>query len=103
MRRLSIDAERMQAQGQVIRGEIENLLLNLQFQDRVSQISGVVENDMARLNQTLRAAEQLPPTEQWMQGLQTQYTTHEQRDMHAGTSPVRAAAAAPKSDTVEFF
>lgn len=103
MRQLSVDTERMQAQGHVIRGEIENLLLHLQFQDRVSQISGVVENDMSRLRTTLQASTAVPLAEEWMQGLQTQYTTLEQRDMHQAASPARAAAAAPKSDAVEFF
>jgi methyl-accepting chemotaxis protein len=103
VRELAANAEAMRGQGNVIRGDIENLLLNLQFQDRVSQISSAVENDMARLNQVIATAELLPPPEQWMQGLQTLYTTNEQRDMHDRGATAHAAPAAPKSDTVDFF
>ena len=62
------------AQGNVIRDDIENLLLNLQFQDRVSQIIGVVDGDIARLQATLATGGALPTPEQWLQQLRSHYT-----------------------------
>lgn len=44
------EASRMRAQGNVIRTEVENLLVNLQFQDRGSQILALVNGDISRLH-----------------------------------------------------
>ncbi|MBC7604149.1 MAG: hypothetical protein H7255_16010 [Ramlibacter sp.] len=97
VREISADAETMREQGGAIREEVERLMLNLQFQDRVSQIMGVVEQDMSLLHEATAANDELPPTAQWLDALQGRYTMDAQRADHAGGS---AQAA---SGSVDFF
>ena len=92
--------------GSHVRDEIQDVLVNLQFQDRISQILGHVTADMQRLESTLGQAMaapegQLPPppdTRSWLAELKKTYTTHEQHSLHGG-----GAAASASSDEVTFF
>lgn len=106
--------EQMRTQGQSIRSEIESLLVAFQFQDRISQILGVVIDDIDRLNQTLANEDHAIPTpEVWLERLRSTYTMHEERDNHPvpakriATKPVRAtskvAEASATDDEVTFF
>lgn len=88
---MAADAQRMRAQAGVIRGDIERLLLNLQFQDRISQIISVVDGDMHRLLQLLEEGQALPDPQAWLQELQQHYTTREQRRPHAAAAWAAAA------------
>lgn len=105
VRLLSDSAAVMRTQGAVIRSDVEELLVALQFQDRVSQIIVVLGDDMTRL-QTAILDEQtsLPSADQWMRELAGTYTMDEERNVHA---PVRAKspaiAATPAEDEVTFF
>ncbi len=100
VRDLGNDAEAMREKGTVIRADTENLLVNLQFQDRVSQIISVIDGDMARLQDTVATDEaELPTGEQWLAELSTRYTMHDQRV----STPAAASAAAAASDDVVFF
>jgi methyl-accepting chemotaxis protein len=73
-------AEQMRHHGNIIRNDVENLLVALQFQDRISQILDVVMTDINKLQQTVGqiAEEELPSTEQWLQDLQSTYTMEEE-------------------------
>jgi methyl-accepting chemotaxis protein len=73
-----------------IRTDIEDSLVQLQFQDRVSQI-------MAQLSSAMRDSGALPVDGQ-LDAMKTQYTTDEQRRIHEGLD---AEVVAPQSAT--FF
>ena len=103
---LADGSEAMRAQGNVIRSDIENLMVNLQFQDRVSQILSVVDQDISRLIETVDADQGLPAPDAWLARLKASYTTMEQHQSHA--SPAKAAsapspAAAPAAEETVFF
>jgi methyl-accepting chemotaxis protein len=74
-----------------IHEEINDILVQLQFQDRVSQILGHVMRDMDKLEQQLglalqAAAGQRPAAdiERWLRELKQTYTTQEQHVLHHG-------------------
>ena len=99
VRALGTDAERMRGQGTIIRADIENLLVNLQFQDRVSQIISVIDGDIKRLRDTLDSDAAVPGADEWLTDLKRLYTMDDQHDIHAskapdGREPAQAAAAA---------
>ncbi|HNB44441.1 MAG TPA: methyl-accepting chemotaxis protein [Burkholderiaceae bacterium] len=88
------------AQGQAIRGSLENLVVGLQFQDRVSQIVSAVEQDIARLLDAIESGAALPPQQHWLQRLEQAYTMRDQRQQHRGpiaASEPPAAAPAPRA------
>ena len=73
-------AEQMRHHGNIIRNDVENLLVALQFQDRISQILDVVMTDINKLQQTVGqiGQEEMPSSEQWLQDLQSTYTMEEE-------------------------
>jgi methyl-accepting chemotaxis protein len=77
--------------------EINQLVVHLQFQDRVDQIMGHVSDDMQRLEQASGA--DLPDVAEWLQRLSGTYTTLEQRALHEGRNATSAGAAS----SVTFF
>lgn len=92
-------SQQLIAQGQAIRSSIESLVVGLQFQDRVSQMIGAIEQDMARLGAAVDAGEVPPSQSEWLQRLEQAYTMRDQRQHHGrGTHAAgRAAAAAPQA------
>lgn len=100
LRTFSGESQLMRERGLVIRGNIEQLIVGLQFQDRVSQVIGVLENEMDRLRDQVDSGEQPPTAEQWLDELHHQYTMREQRQNHA---PASASASAPTAKKVVFF
>ena len=105
VRNLGASAERMRAQGVVIRHDVENLLITLQYQDRVSQILTVVDDDMRRMLETVANGGSFAPTpEEWMDHLGGSYTMDDQRMNHFAEPGVSAAKAPVKpDDDVTFF
>jgi methyl-accepting chemotaxis protein len=106
---LGSSAENMRSQGNIIRGDVENLLVSLQYQDRVSQILDVIDGDMRRFGQSVKTRE-LPSPEQWLEELGSHYTMDEERHNHAAGKPARGRSvtvakkvAAPAPDEVTFF
>jgi methyl-accepting chemotaxis protein len=84
-----------------IGAEISEVLVALQFQDRVSQILGHVAQDMGKLQERIathdraRAAGESPVTVDagaWLEELSHTYTVPEQHVVHGGGAPVSAAA-----------
>ena len=99
-------AGHLQNENQAIGSEIEELLVALQFQDRVSQILSHISADIDRLKTSLdsqeaakqRGANPEPfDTRSWMTRLEQTYTTQEQYALHGGT------AAAAQSTEITFF
>lgn len=70
MQALSGESQTMRMRGSVIRGNVEGLLVNLQFQDRVSQMIGVLDEEMERLRDQLDRGTTLPAAEEWLADLQ---------------------------------
>lgn len=89
---LGQSAEGLRDQGRAIRSSIEQLIVGLQFQDRVNQVIGVVDGDLGRLHGTVTEGRTPPPAGQWLDELQCHYTMREQRHAHADAP----APAAPR-------
>ncbi len=71
VRKLGDTADAMNQHGMVVRSEVEQLLIAMQFQDRVSQILEGARNNMQEMEQTLQQLpEEDPPSAQdWLQAL----------------------------------
>jgi len=106
VRELSAESQAMLGQGNVIRANIEELIVSLQFQDRVNQVISVVDQDMALLRETLDTGARVPSPDEWLRALQARYTMREQRQSHratASTEPDAATAPATAAPAVFFF
>lgn len=101
---LSEDSKKMLTSGNVIRSSIEALIVGLQFQDRVNQVIGVIDNDMTRLKEVIQGGEQPPDPQQWLADLQGHYTMRDQRQSHIEAGARGPAAQSGKAETkVVFF
>ena len=90
--KMAQSTELLQAESAGIRVEIDDVLVALQFQDRVNQIFSHVQNDLEKLHAHLlewRPGQAEPyqsiDTERWLAELASTYTTQEQRRNHAGS------------------
>lgn len=101
MVRLSDSSDLLRHETKTIGEEIGEVLVALQFQDRVSQVLSHVRNDMTKLQGHLadrdrtRSAEGTPASldaAAWLADLSHTYTVPEQHVVHHG-GPARAAAA----------
>jgi methyl-accepting chemotaxis protein len=101
-------ADVLRQESQLIQGEISEVLVALQFQDRVDQMLTHVRTNQDKLSQTLDASDQqlaagaIPQpidTRAWLDALASTYTTQEQHATHGG-SQARAAAS---STEITFF
>ncbi len=81
VRKLGASADSMHQHGLVVRGEVEHLLMAMQFQDRVSQMLCGVNADMARLEVALASGgtDALPDVQEWMDSLRQTYTMEDQQ------------------------
>lgn len=92
MRVLSGESQTMRMRGSVIRGNVEELLVSLQFQDRVSQMIGVLDEEMERLRDQIDRGTALPAAEEWLADLQ-------RRDRSLASTP----CSAPAPSGVDYF
>lgn len=106
---LNDSADVMRAESQLIQSEISDVLVALQFQDRISQVLSHVRGDLDKLHQTLDASEQqladgvMPEpldTAVWLDALTSTYTMAEQYSV-LGEGP--AAQAQDSSTEITFF
>ena len=103
---LSESATLLQREGLGIRDEVTEVLINLQFQDRVSQILSQVRNNMEALLRHLREAHQSGTTvlidaPAWLAEMERSYATDEQRrNHHTGKVNVNQPA---KIQEITFF
>ncbi|KAF1045667.1 MAG: hypothetical protein GAK35_01276 [Herbaspirillum frisingense] len=81
--KLSDTVEQLEGESREVDREVCDILVNLQFQDRISQILDHVQRDIVRLHEAAAGAG-LPSPEQWLADLEKTYTTPEQRQVHAG-------------------
>jgi len=79
----------------------EQLLVDLQFQDRISQMLKPIEEDMKHLSETIQQGLQRNEfnydVQEWLQSLRTRYVMEEQRAHHDGKKPNRSTLG------VDFF
>lgn len=90
----------LEAESRSVEQEVQEVLVNLQFQDRISQILEHVTLDMQKLASLLQGQQLLPEQRAWLAELERSYTTLEQRSVHHGQ---QANAAAASSSSIEFF
>ena len=71
VRKLGDSADAMHLHGTVVRQEVEQLLMAMQFQDRVSQILEGAHSDIDRMRSTLesRSTQALPSAQEWLGSL----------------------------------
>lgn len=109
---LSDSAEVLRQESQRIQGEISDVLVALQFQDRVSQMLTHVRTDQDKLSQALEACDQnllagsraqSVDAAAWLEALAGTYTTQEQYATHGGAQLLVAASAPAGSDEITFF
>ena len=89
---LSQSSETMQHENQGIINEIEQLFVDLQFQDRISQILTHIENNLSELEQKLLEIQQDNSSttphkldiESWLEKMTNSYVMLDQRINHAG-------------------
>ncbi|MDF3933770.1 methyl-accepting chemotaxis protein [Pseudomonas citronellolis] len=89
--------ELLQQNSREVEHTVNAVLVDLQFQDRVSQIIEQVRSDMQRLGQRL-GERPLPRSGDWLRELEAGYTTLEQQRVHAGQS-----SASVEQSSITFF
>ncbi len=89
-------------ESRIVEQNVNEVLVSLQFQDRVSQILDHVHRDMEKLDGHLTHDEALPDQQQWLDALKASYTTLEQREVHSGGASTGTAASG-SSAGVDFF
>ncbi|VWX36586.1 putative Chemotaxis sensory transducer [Limnobacter sp. 130] len=101
---LVLASRRLKESGLKTQTDISNLIVSLQFQDRVNQILGLVESSILEFsNETQQVLSRDPlfkprQKSEWLSMLSTQYAMREQREIHQGSG----SASSPKQD-VTFF
>jgi methyl-accepting chemotaxis protein len=98
VRELASSSESMQRHGSELREDVAELLVALQFQDRIRQILDVVVGDIARLRTGIADQAALPCGAEWLAELGTHYTMAEEHQAHGDK-----AAARQDSDEITFF
>ncbi|MDO8699340.1 MAG: methyl-accepting chemotaxis protein [Rhodoferax sp.] len=105
---LNDSATVLRQENQLIQGEISDVLVALQFQDRVSQMLTHVRTDQDKLSQTLDESDQqlaagvMPQSidaSAWLDALASTYTTQEQVAMHGGSQTQQSSS----STEITFF
>ncbi|HSC69511.1 MAG TPA: methyl-accepting chemotaxis protein [Cellvibrio sp.] len=100
----------LEQESAAVQASVEEVLVNLQFQDRVSQILGHVIDDMEKLvgaiadqETRLRHGESVAAidTSEWQRSLQKTYTTLEQVDVHRGSGSSKSTGS--NNSEITFF
>ena len=87
-------AELLRAESRLIRDDISDILVSLQFQDRSSQILTQVVADIGKLEAALAGpVPQAMNAAAWLSDMESGYTTPEQHALHSGSKQDSAAAA----------
>ncbi|SHN03409.1 methyl-accepting chemotaxis protein [Pseudomonas asturiensis] len=102
--RLAESADLLKQESHGIRDEMTDVLVSLQFQDRVSQILTHVRDNIDSLHAHLQQSSQSPDdaiainAREWLARMESTYATDEQRRTHHGES-----AAQQNSQEITFF
>ena len=99
---LNHSAQVLQDESRGIQTEIVQSLVQLQFQDRVSQMMSHVLDNMAQLTQSIQTQQELDVA-QLLKALENSYAMAEERHAHAATHAGSTDAHSHSSDEVTFF
>lgn len=99
---LANSSEEMKRHGAGLRADVSELLVALQFQDRIRQILDVVGGDMDRLQQAVAGQAPLPDSRAWLAELGQRYTMADEHKAHQKDARP-AIASVSASDEVTFF
>ena len=109
---LAESSEHLRSESVAIGQEIDNVLIALQFQDRVSQVLNHVNQDLGKLKQKIddgqaqqRDGKDHQPIEagRWLDELSQTYTMPEQHLIHGGGTRTKTKAAESNSGDITFF
>lgn len=100
-------AEALEQKSEEVQHDIESVMVNLQFQDRVNQILSHVSSDMDKLllaikeqqDRITRGEARVIDVEEWLESVRKSYTTLEQVSVHYGKQSVQI----PSESSVTFF
>ncbi len=111
--RYSEDAERLRQNSEHIRAEISTIMVDLQFQDRVSQVMQHVIDGLNDLERTARDVQasgdpnhrnDLMKVDRLLHALQTQYSTEEEHRRHRNDQATnKSTAQKDEAEDVTFF
>jgi ABC-type transporter Mla subunit MlaD len=88
---------------QMVAEQVERMYIGFQYQDRISQMMGLLEGDIARLQEAFDGKVMLATDLQgWLARLEAQYAMAEQRDNHSATSPQGAKPGGDSNETTFF-
>ena len=76
--------EQFEQEGKAVQQRVEQVMVSLQFQDRISQILGHITDDQTRLHEVLATGSEIPAASVWLSRLSSTYTTLEQQALHEG-------------------
>lgn len=71
-------------EGQAVQQRVEQVMVSLQFQDRISQILGHISVDQRRLQELVTSGSKIPAVSVWLEQFSSTYTTLEQQALHDG-------------------
>jgi Methyl-accepting chemotaxis protein len=71
-------------ESKAVQQQIAQVIVSLQFQDRISQILGHVADDQTRLLDAVANGSDIPAPSIWLNQLSSTYTTREQQALHEG-------------------
>ena len=91
--------------GEQIRDEINDVVVSLQFQDRVVQILEHTKGEIGRFSLLLANPSEIEKIDKtsWLAEMSLGYTTTEQRSLHASSTVENSDVAEGDSDEIEFF
>jgi methyl-accepting chemotaxis protein len=91
--------------GEKISDEINDVLVSLQFQDRVTQILEHTKDEIGRFSLLLANPTEIETIDKttWLEKMSQGYTTTEQRTLHASSTAVSSDLTEGDSDEIEFF
>lgn len=89
-------------QTQMVAQQVERMYIGLQYQDRISQMMSLLENDIARLRDAVNApGAPAPALDEWLKRLESQYAMAEQHNDHRAHGG--AASQSGNSQETTFF
>ncbi|WP_295004325.1 methyl-accepting chemotaxis protein [uncultured Dechloromonas sp.] len=94
--------DRMRGIHAAVDATLNQILVELQFQDRVAQILGHVQADAERLRHALDQGRPLDG-EAWLRDLKKTYSTDEQHAVHGRRPPAHAAPGKMQTSEITFF
>jgi len=91
--------------GEQIRDEVHDVLVSLQFQDRVAQILEHTRGEIGRFSLLLANPAEIEKIDKssWLAEMSLGYTTTEQKSLHASSTVESSDLADGDSDEIEFF